>query len=144
MTEGWHVCIYISVVIIHNFVMRYVSQHLGHDAIRITILVYRISQCLDLQFFYDGNAIYIVLGTLYSVTTIGAECAGRWPLPSYWKNCSVMTQLPWSPYFDVDSSRCTPCNIYLQTWTLFSTWPSNRSQILHACADRLSHLKKIK
>ncbi len=26
---------------------------------------------------------YIGLGTLYPITTIGAECAGRWPLPSY-------------------------------------------------------------
>ena len=57
--------------------MRYVSRYLGHDAIRIAILVYRVSQCLDLQFVYDGNAIYICLGTLRSVTTIGAECAGR-------------------------------------------------------------------
>ena len=31
---------------------------LGHDEIRIAILVYRVSQCLDLQFVYDGNAIY--------------------------------------------------------------------------------------
>ena len=60
--------------------MRYVSRYLGHDAIRIAILVYRVSQCLDLQFAYDGNAIYIIiicLGTLCSVTTIGAEGAGR-------------------------------------------------------------------
>ena len=65
-----------SVVTIPNFAMRYVSRYLGHDAIRITILVYRISQCLDLQFVYDGNAIYMPR-SLYSVTTIGAECAGR-------------------------------------------------------------------
>ena len=66
-----------SVVTILNFAMRYVSRYLGHDAIRIAILVYRVSQCLDLQFAYYGNAIYICLGTLCSVTTIGAECAGR-------------------------------------------------------------------
>ena len=65
----------ISVVTIPNFAMRYVSRYLGHDAIRIAILVYRVSQCSDLQFAYDGNAR--CLGTLCSVTTIGAECAGR-------------------------------------------------------------------
>ena len=43
-----------SVVTIPNFAMRY----LGHDAIRIAILVYRVSHCLDLQFAYDDNAIY--------------------------------------------------------------------------------------
>ena len=43
-----------SVVTIPDFAMRY----LGHDAIRIAILVYCVSQCLDLQFAYDGNAIY--------------------------------------------------------------------------------------
>ena len=58
-----------------NFAMRYVSRYLGHDAIRIAILVYRVSQCFDLLFVYDGDAICV--GTLYSVTTIGAECAGR-------------------------------------------------------------------
>ena len=63
-----------SVVTIPIFVMRYVSRYLGHDAIRIAILAYRVSQCLYLQFVSDGNAIY---STLYSVTTIGAECAGR-------------------------------------------------------------------
>ena len=46
-----------SVVTIPDFAMRYVSRYLGHDAIRIAILVYRVSQCLDLQFVYDGNAI---------------------------------------------------------------------------------------
>ena len=51
-------CVCVSVVTIPNFAMRYVSRCLGHDAIRITILVYRVSQCLDLQFAYDGNAIY--------------------------------------------------------------------------------------
>ena len=49
---------YISVVTIPDFAMRYVSRYLGHDAIRITILVYCVSQYLDLQFVYDGNAIY--------------------------------------------------------------------------------------
>ena len=47
-----------SVVTIPDFAMRYVSRYLGHDAIRIAILDYRVSQCLDLQFVYDGNAIY--------------------------------------------------------------------------------------
>ena len=42
-----------------NFGMRYVSRYLGHDAIRIAILVYRVSHCLDLQFAYDVNAIYM-------------------------------------------------------------------------------------
>ena len=65
-----------SVVTIPDFAMRYVSRYLGHDAIRIAILVYRVSQSLDFQFVYDGSA-------LYPITTIGAECAGRWPLPSY-------------------------------------------------------------
>ena len=53
---------YISVVTISNFVMRYVSRYLGRDSICIAILVYRVSQCLDLQCVYDGNAyIYIYL-----------------------------------------------------------------------------------
>ena len=56
----------ISVVTIPNFAMRYVSRYLGHDAIRIAILVYRVSQCLDLQFVYDGNAIYMPRCTLLS------------------------------------------------------------------------------
>ena len=43
-----------SVVPIPDFAMRY----LGHDAIRIARLVYRVSQSLDLQFVYDGSAIY--------------------------------------------------------------------------------------
>ena len=42
-----------SVVTIPDFAMRYVSRYLGHDA----ILVYRVSQSLDLQFVYDGSAI---------------------------------------------------------------------------------------
>ena len=45
-----------SVVTIPNFATRYVSRYLGHDAIHIAILVYRVSQCLDLQFAYYGNA----------------------------------------------------------------------------------------
>ena len=40
---------YSSVVTIPNVAMRYVSRYLGHDAIRIAILVYRVSECLDLQ-----------------------------------------------------------------------------------------------
>ena len=59
-----------SVVTIPNFAMRYVSRYSGHNAIRIAILVYRVSHCLDLQFAYDGNAIYTF--ALCSVTTIGA------------------------------------------------------------------------
>ena len=47
-----------SVVTIPDFAMRYVSRYLGHDAIRIAILVYRVSQSLDLQLVYDGSAIY--------------------------------------------------------------------------------------
>ena len=72
-----------AIVMIPNFTMRYVSRYLGHDAIRIAILVYRVRQCLDLH-LSNGNAIYIIcLGTLYSVTTISAECAGRRPSPCY-------------------------------------------------------------
>ena len=54
--------------------MRYISRYLGHDAICIAILVYRVSQCLDLQFVYVTMMAmqYIGLGTLYSITTIGA------------------------------------------------------------------------
>ena len=46
--------VWVSVVTIPNVAMRYVSRYLGHDAIRIAILVYRVSQCLDLkqQFFF--------------------------------------------------------------------------------------------
>ena len=40
---------------IPDFVMPYVSRYLGLDAIRIAILAYRVSQCLDLQFVYDGH-----------------------------------------------------------------------------------------
>ena len=39
----------VKLVTIPNVAMRYVSRYLGHDAIRIAILVYRVSQCLDLQ-----------------------------------------------------------------------------------------------
>ena len=55
-----------SVVTTPDFAMRYVSRYLGHDAIRIAILVYRVSQCLDLEFVYDGNAIYRPRNTLPS------------------------------------------------------------------------------
>ena len=48
----------LCVVTIPNFAMRYISRYLGHDAIRIAILVYRVSQCLDLQVVYDGSAIH--------------------------------------------------------------------------------------
>ena len=79
--------------------MRYVSRYLGHDAIRIAILVYRVSQCLDLQqqnvfivntpeSFLDMRclnkfdlmmaiAIYIYMPRYTAATTICAECAGR-------------------------------------------------------------------
>ena len=53
-----------SVVTIPDFAMRYVSRYLGHDAIRIAVLVYRVSQSLDLQFVYDGSAIYMPRYTL--------------------------------------------------------------------------------
>ena len=64
-----HTCIDIldsSVVTIPNFAMRCVSRYLGHDAIRIAIHVYRVSQCLHLQFVYDGNVIYMPRYTLLS------------------------------------------------------------------------------
>ena len=51
-----------SVITIPNFATRY----LGHDAIRIAILAYRVSQCLDLQIVYDCNAIYRPRYTLLS------------------------------------------------------------------------------
>ena len=51
-------CTICSVVTIPDFAMRYVSRYLCHDAIRIAILVSRVSQSLDLQFVYDGSAIY--------------------------------------------------------------------------------------
>ena len=41
-----------SVVAIPDFAMRYVSRYLGHDAIRIAILVYRVNQCLYLHIFF--------------------------------------------------------------------------------------------
>ena len=56
--RGGGVLVYISVVTIPNFAMRYVSRYLGHDAICIAILVYRVSQSLDFQFVYDGSAMY--------------------------------------------------------------------------------------
>ena len=34
-----------------NFAMRYISRYLGHDAIRIAILVYRVIQRLYLHIF---------------------------------------------------------------------------------------------
>ena len=51
-------CGWTSVVTIPNFAMRYVSRYLGHDAIRIAILVYRVSQCLDLQFAYSPRPFF--------------------------------------------------------------------------------------
>ena len=61
---------------IPDFAMRYVSRYLGHDAIRIAILVYHVSQCLDLKFVYDGNAIYrpsytliIIIIVVFSIAT---------------------------------------------------------------------------
>ena len=36
-----------KIVRIPDFAIRYVSRYLGHDAICIAILVYRINQCLD-------------------------------------------------------------------------------------------------
>ena len=42
-------CHVYSVVTIPDVAMQYVSRYLGNDAIRIAILVYRISQCLDLH-----------------------------------------------------------------------------------------------
>ena len=69
-----------SVVTIPDFAMRYVSRYLGHDAIRIAILVYRISQSLDLQFVYDGSAIY---RPRYTLPNHHNRCRMCWPLPSY-------------------------------------------------------------
>ena len=59
MFSTFETCIlFCSVVTIPDFAMRYISRYLGDGAIRIAILVYRVSQCLLLQFVYDGNAIY--------------------------------------------------------------------------------------
>ena len=55
-----------SVVTIPDFAMRYVSRYLGHDAISIAILIYRVSQCLDFKCVYDGNAIYRPRYTLHN------------------------------------------------------------------------------
>ena len=44
-----------NVVTIPDFAMRYISRYMGHDAIRIAILVYRVNQCLYLQFVYNYN-----------------------------------------------------------------------------------------
>ena len=60
----YNMLIMTSVVTKPDFAMRYISRYLGHDAIRIAILVYRVSQSLDLQFVYDGNAIYRARYTL--------------------------------------------------------------------------------
>ena len=84
---------YTSVVTIPDFAMRYVSRYLGHDAIRIAILVYRVSQCLDCNLSMMAMQ-YIGLGTLYSITTIGAECAGRWPNVYTLSDASPETTLP--------------------------------------------------
>ena len=51
---------------IPDFAMRYVSRYVGHDAIPIVILVYRVRQCLDLKLIYDGNAIYRPRYTLHN------------------------------------------------------------------------------
>ena len=66
-----------SVVMIPDFAMRYVSRYLGHDAIRIAILVYCVSQSLDLQFVYDGNAIY----------------RPRYTLPNHYNRCRMCWSL---------------------------------------------------
>ena len=66
-----------SVVTIPDFAMRYVSQYLGHDAIRIAILVYRVSQPLDLQFVYDGSAIY---RSRYTLPNHHNRCRMCWSL----------------------------------------------------------------
>ena len=73
-------CLNSSVVTISDFAMRYVPRYLDDDAIRIAILVYRVSQCLDLQFFYDGNAIY---RPRYTLINHHNRCRVCWPLPSY-------------------------------------------------------------
>ena len=61
------VCMCGYVLVLSQYLMmRYVLRYLGHDAIRIAILVYRVSQCLDLKFVYDGNAIYRPRYTLHN------------------------------------------------------------------------------
>ena len=61
VTIHGHICAFTfvdsSVFMIPDSAMRNISRYLGHDAIRIAMLVYRINQCLDLQFVYDGNGI---------------------------------------------------------------------------------------
>ena len=53
-----------SVVTIPDFAMRYVSRYLGHDVIRIAILVYRVIQLLIFaHFFYEAWQCNII-GTL--------------------------------------------------------------------------------
>ena len=71
--------VYVStnVVTIPDFAMRYVSRYLGHDAIRIAILVYRVSQSLDLQFVYDASATY----------------RPRYTLPNHQNRCSMCWSL---------------------------------------------------
>ena len=64
----------VSVVTIPDFAMRYVSRYLCDDAIHIAILVYRVSQCLDVQFVYDGNAIYRPRYTLINPHNKGRMC----------------------------------------------------------------------
>ena len=63
-----YVCLYvcISVVTIPDFAMRY----LGHDAIRIAILVSQVNQCLYLQKFYEAWQcnIYIYIGALVATS----------------------------------------------------------------------------
>ena len=67
-----------SVVTIPDFAMRYVSRYLGHDAIRIAILVYRVSQSLDLQFVYDGSAI--LYRPRYTLPNHHNRCRMYWSL----------------------------------------------------------------
>ena len=66
-----------SFVTIPDFAMQYVSRYFGHDAIRIAILVYCVSQCLDLQFVYDGNAIY---RPRYTLSNHHNRCRMCWSL----------------------------------------------------------------
>ena len=67
-----------SVVTISDFAMRYVSRYLGHDAIRIAILVYHVIQSLDLQFVYDGNAI--IYRPRYTLPNHHNRCRMCWSL----------------------------------------------------------------
>ena len=66
---------------------------------------------------------YIYMPRYTAATTIGPECAGRWPSPtkllkkklfhndSAPPSLSDSNDVPWSPFFDLDSSRSTTCNI---------------------------------